>query len=79
MEENVILAKLEVLFREVFNDKSLIIRNDMTANDVEHWDSLTHMLLITEIENEFKIKLRLKELNKMRNVADMIELIKSKL
>jgi acyl carrier protein len=79
MEETVILSKLEVLFREVFNDKSLIVRPDMTANDVANWDSLTHMLLITEIENKFNIKLKLKELNKMRNVGNMIELIQSKL
>jgi acyl carrier protein len=79
MKENEILAKLEVLFREVFNDKSLIIRTDMTANDVDQWNSLTHMLLITEIEKEFQIRFKLKELNKMRNVGDMIELIQSKL
>jgi acyl carrier protein len=79
MAKNIILEKLEILFREVFNDKLLIIRTDMSANDVDRWDSLTHMLLISEIENEFKIKFKLKELNKMRNVGDMVELIQSKL
>lgn len=79
MDEQIILEKTEVIFREVFNNHNLIIKKGMTSNDVENWDSLSHMLLISEIENLFAIKFKLKELNKMHNVGDMIELIKLKL
>jgi acyl carrier protein len=79
MESEEIVNKLTAIFRKVFNNDSLILTNTMTANDVDHWDSLSHMLLITEIENEFSIKFRLKDLNKMKNVGDMIEIILSKL
>jgi acyl carrier protein len=79
MERNEVLSKLTGIFRTVFNNHSLLLKNELTANDVDGWNSLTHMLLIAEIEKEFKIKLKLKELNKMRNIGDMIEIISSKL
>lgn len=79
MKRDEVLNELTHIFRRVFNNNSLNIHNEMTANDVEHWDSLSHMLLIKEIEDSFLIKFKLKDLNKMRNVGDMIETIMSKL
>lgn len=79
MDKAQVLSKLTEIFRKVFNNDSLILKNELTANDVDHWDSLSHMMLITEIENKFLIKFKLKELNKMRNVGDMIDIIISKL
>lgn len=79
MEKSEIYTNLNIIFRKVFNNQSLELKDELTANDVAGWDSLTHMLLITEIENEFSIKFKLKELNKMRNVGDMIEIILLKL
>jgi acyl carrier protein len=79
MEETVIIANLEKIFREVFSNGSLIITRGMSANDVEGWNSLNHMILVSEIEKAFSIKLKLKDLNKMHNVGDMIDVILSKL
>ena len=79
MEKTEVLNKLTSIFRKVFNNEALMLSNELTANDIDQWDSLSHMILITEIESVFSIKLRLKELNKMRNVGDMIEIISSKL
>lgn len=79
MNREVIVEKLTSIFRKVFNEKNLILRDDLTANDVETWDSLTHMLMITEVENEFHIKFKLKDLNKMKHVGDLISIIESKL
>ena len=79
MDEKVILEKLEKIFREVFNDDKLIIRRDMSANDVDGWNSLNHMILVSEVEKAFSIKLKLKDLNKMHNVGDMVDIIISKL
>jgi acyl carrier protein len=79
MERQTIVEKLTGIFRTVFNEDSLLITDELTADDVERWDSLSHMLMITEVENEFSVKFKLKELNKMRNVGDMIDTIKAKL
>lgn len=79
MDKKEIEFKLTEIFRKVFNNDTLVLANDLTANDVEHWDSLSHMILITEIEKVFSIKFRLKDLNRMRNVGSMIEIIISKL
>ncbi|NPD86986.1 acyl carrier protein [Lentimicrobium sp. L6] len=78
MEKTEIVNKLTFVFRKIFNNNSLIISNELTANDVEGWDSLTHMLLVSEVENTFSIKFKLKDLNKMKNVGDMVEIISSK-
>lgn len=79
MEKNEIYSQLTFIFRKTFLNQNLVLTDSLTANDVENWDSLTHMLLISEIENQFTIKFNLKELNKMHNVGDMIELIGLKL
>lgn len=79
MEKSVIIEKLTAIFHEVFNDNSIVLRDDMTAADVENWDSLTHMLMITKVEEVFGIKFKLKELNKLKMVGDLISIIESKL
>lgn len=79
MNRNEIIEKLTAVFHEVFNDNNIVLRDDMTANDVENWDSLTHMLMITKVEETFSIKFKLKELNKLKMVGDMISIIESKL
>lgn len=79
MERNEIIEKLTPIFREVFGDNSLEIRDDMTAADVENWDSLTHMVMITKVEEVFGIKFKLKELNRLKMVKDLINIIQLKM
>lgn len=79
MEKTEIVNKLTPIFRNVFSDNSLEISDELSALDVDNWDSLTHMLLIAEIEKIFVIKFKLKDLNKMANVGDMVAIISSKL
>lgn len=79
MERNEITTKLANIFKTVFNNQFLMLTNELSANDVDQWDSLSHMILISEIEDAFLIKFKLKELNKMRNVGDMIEMIQLKI
>lgn len=78
MGKNAIIEKLTSIFHEVFGDDSIVLRDEMTADDVENWDSLTHMLMITKVEEQFGVKFKLKELNKMKQVGDLISLIESK-
>lgn len=73
-----ITEKLTAIFREVFNDNAIILRDEMTANDVENWDSLTHMVMISKVEEEFGVKFRLKELNKLKQVGDIISILEEK-
>lgn len=77
MEE--IITKTRDIFREIFDDSSLEITREMTANDVDKWDSLTHLTMIAKTEEVFGVKFKLKELVKMKNVGDMLDKIQEKL
>lgn len=79
MEYTEMFETLTLVFRTVFKNEQLTIQPDYTANEVDGWDSLTHIVLIAEIEDKFAIKFKLKELNKMNNVGMMLEIIQSKL
>ncbi|MBN1414271.1 MAG: acyl carrier protein [Bacteroidales bacterium] len=79
MERSDIVIKLSEIFKKVFENDTLEVYDELTANDVDNWDSLSHMLLIKEIEDSFVISFKLKELNKMRNVGDMVDIIASKI
>ena len=78
MEKNEIAEKISDILVAVLKHNSFDMRDELTATEVEGWDSLTHMLIITEIEKEFKIKFKLKELNKLKNMASLIETIQTK-
>jgi len=70
--------ELNAIFRQVFNNDSINIKPETTANDVEGWDSLSHVNLILAVETKFKLRFNQKELLKMRNVGDLIKSIESK-
>ena len=72
------MDSLTEVFRSVFEDNSIVLKPVMTANDVEGWDSLSHIVLILAIENRFKIKFNHKELLTLRNVGDLLRSIESK-
>jgi acyl carrier protein len=74
-----VTEKLNGIFRKNFEDDTLVITDTLTADDVEKWDSLSHIKLISTVENEFGIKFKLKELIAMKNVGDLINYIESKL
>ena len=78
MERTLITEKLTAIFRNVFNDDAIILRDDLTANEVANWDSLTHMLMIGEVEKVFSVKFKLKELGKLENVKSLVDLIEHK-
>lgn len=77
--EQQIIDKLNGIFRKVFEDNSIQVSKEMTANDVEKWDSLSHLTMIAAVEKEFGIKFKLKELVSMKNVGDLIVNIEKKL
>ena len=79
MENIEIKERLEQIFREIFDDPELKISLETTAEDIEDWDSLTHMQLILKIENEFNIKFTISEIKQASNVGEFIEIIKKKI
>jgi acyl carrier protein len=70
---------LNPIFGQVFNDATIRVRPETTANEVDGWDSLSHVNLILAIENKFKIKFTSKELLTFKNVGDLARSIESKL
>lgn len=78
MDRTLITEKLTVIFRTVFNDEGIVLRDNLTANEVANWDSLTHMLMIGEVEKFFSVKFKLKELGKLEDVKSLIDLVESK-
>ncbi len=79
IDRNSIKETLTEIFRKVFSDEKIVITDAMSANDVAKWDSLSHMLMITAVEEKFGIKFKLKELNKLKTVGDLLNTIESKL
>ncbi|HNU86967.1 MAG TPA: acyl carrier protein [Ferruginibacter sp.] len=79
MDRSSITERLTPIFRKTFNDDNIVVNEGLTANDVANWDSLTHMLLIGEVENSFAVKFKLKELGRLDNVGSLVALIESKL
>ena len=78
MERNEILARVEEIFREELELDDLVLNDETTADDVEEWDSLTHIQLIVAIEKHFKIKFTSKEILSWQNVGQMIDCIAAK-
>ncbi len=75
MEREDILKKLNEIFCDVFDEDSIVVTEAMTANDIEAWDSLIHITLISAVEDEFDIKFSMKEVVGMENVGEMADII----
>lgn len=71
--------ELQSVFRDVFDDDSIELFNEMTAADIEDWDSLSHVQLIVAIEKYFKLKFGTGDIMNLKNVGEMIALIERKL
>jgi len=79
MNKTEILHRIEVIFKNVLDEESIALTETSTANDVEGWDSLTHIQLIVAIEKQFKIKFSSKEILSWKNVGEMVDAVYSKL
>ena len=75
MDSNMIYARLNKVFRDVFDDDSITVNPKTTANDIEDWDSLEHITLIAAVEKEFKMKFKMGEISSMKNVDEMASIV----
>ena len=78
MDRKEIEKKLEIVFRDVFDDENITLFNEMTADDIEEWDSLMHIHLILAIEKVFNINFNTTEVSNTENVGEFIDLVKDK-
>ena len=78
MDKTEIYAKLAGIFHEVFDDDFIVFRPELSADDVDDWDSLSHIRLILTVERAFDVKFSASAIGKLRNVGQLAELIHSK-
>ena len=78
MDESHIYARLAEIFQDVFDEDSIEVTPELSAKDVEGWDSLTHIRLILTVEKAFKIKFSTSEIGKLENVGDLVARIKER-
>lgn len=75
MDNKEIYERLNEVFRDVFDDEDIVVKADTTADDIEDWDSLEHITLISAVEREFKVKFKMGEISSMKNVGEMAQII----
>jgi len=74
-----IQERLTKVFRTVFDNESITLTPDLTADDVDEWDSLSHINLMLAIELEFGIEFSQSEIQNFSNVGELLECVKTKL
>ena len=79
MERKEIAEKIRKILTIVLKHEIFELKDELTAGEIVGWDSLSHISIISEIEEEFKIRFKLKELNKLKNIGSLIEIVQSKL
>ncbi|MCR5730737.1 MAG: acyl carrier protein [Ruminococcus sp.] len=75
MTREKIFDKLNRVFQDVFDNETLELEDNTTADDIEDWDSLTHIDLVVAVEKEFGIKFSMGEVRKLQNVGEMVDII----
>ncbi len=72
------METLNEIFRQVFDDPSIVVNRATTADDIDEWDSLSHINLVIAVESKFRIKFALGELQTLKNVGEMADLVDKK-
>ncbi len=75
MSKEEIYERLNNVFRDVFDDESIVVKPETTSKDIEDWDSLEHINLVVAVEQEFGIKFNMGEVTTMKNVGEMVDII----
>ncbi len=75
MDARDIFARLDRVFQDVFDDSSIRVNPETTADDIEDWDSLEHITLISAVEREFRMKFKMGEISSMKNVGEMARIV----
>ena len=78
MNTQMILNELSLIFQEILKRDNIVLASETTAQDVEGWNSLTNMLLISRIEKDFKVQLTFIDIVRFKEVGDICNAIVSK-
>lgn len=78
MSTDPIYPKLTAIFHDVFDDEGIVVTPELTAEDVDEWDSLSHIRLVLAIERQFGLKFSAAEVSRLKNVGEFVALIQSK-
>ena len=78
MEKQEIYARLTDVFHDVFDDESIVVRPELSAKDVDEWDSLAHIRLMLTVEKAFGVQYSTSEIGKLKDVGELAELVRSK-
>ncbi len=78
MTREQIFEALNEVFRDLFDDEAITVTDTTTAAEIEDWDSLEHINLIVAVEKKFGMKFSMGEVNKMKNVGEMADLIQQR-
>lgn len=79
MELNDIMKQINTIFIELFNDENIVLTEKSDTNEIDAWDSLNHIQVITAVEKHFKIRFELNDLLIFENIGDLCSGVKSKL
>lgn len=79
MTREEVFATLNEVFQDVFDDESITVNEETTADDIEDWDSLEHINLIAAVEQEFGMKFNMGQVVSMKNVGEMADIIIGKI
>ena len=79
MELNDIKKNISILLTSILEHDNFEMHDELTAKDVDGWDSLSHMMIITKIEEKLNIRFKLRDLNKLKNMGALVSVIKSKI
>ena len=75
MTRDEIFDQLNEVFRDVFDDESITVDDDTTADDIEDWDSLEHINLLSAVEEQFGVKFNMGQIVTLKNVGEMVDVI----
>jgi acyl carrier protein len=70
--------RLNEVFQDVFDDDAIRIFPEMTARDIDEWDSLKHITLVLAVEKAFSVRLKAAEVGSLENVGQMIDLLQKR-
>jgi acyl carrier protein len=69
---------LTQVFHDVFDDENIVVTPQLTADDIDEWDSLAHIRLVVAVEKKFSMKFSAAEVGRLKNVGEFVSLIESK-
>ena len=79
MNRDDIYKKLTEIFQDVFDRRDIVLNDDTNAGDVEGWDSLAYITIISSVEDEFSVRLPMKQVLSLQKVGELVDLIEEKL